>query len=233
VDKLVIRSFVWFSPDQTLLFRFVRLVRKYFPACLLHFEDFGVSNAQRILKRYKDEHAVFNDDIQGTGAVTLACAMAAVGVTKSKLSEQRYIIYGAGSAGLGTAVSCMHARASHNSPGIARQLRDAIVSADSVSETDANKLFYLIDKHGLIKQSLGPANIREDLKDFVRPDEEWAGVKDNGSGEIGLLETIKKIKPTILIGCSTHAGAFTEEVVKAMAEGCERPIIFPLSNPSK
>ncbi|KAJ7492274.1 hypothetical protein FB451DRAFT_1336243 [Mycena latifolia] len=197
--------------------RFVQLVRKYFPRCLLHFEDFGVTNAQRILQRYKDSHAVFNDDIQGTGAVTLSCAMAAVGVTKTKLSEQRYIIYGAGSAGL----------------GIARQLRDAIVSTDSLPEAEANKLFYLIDKHGLIKQSLGPANIREDLKDFVRPDDEWAGVKENGAGEIGLLETVKKVKPTVLIGCSTHSGAFTEEVVKAMAEGCERPIIFPLSNPSK
>ncbi|KAJ6502631.1 hypothetical protein DFH09DRAFT_1202264 [Mycena vulgaris] len=197
--------------------RFVQLVRKHFPRCLLHFEDFGVTNAQRILRRYKDSHAVFNDDIQGTGAVTLSCAMAAVGVTKTKLSEQRYIIYGAGSAGL----------------GIARQLRDAIVSTDSLSEAEANKLFYLIDKHGLIKQSLGQDNIREDLKDFVRPDDEWAEVKENGAGEIGLLETIKKVKPTILIGCSTHAGAFTQEIIKAMAEGCERPIIFPLSNPSK
>ncbi|KAJ7155903.1 hypothetical protein C8R43DRAFT_998374 [Mycena crocata] len=195
--------------------KFVQLVRKHFPQCLLHFEDFGVTNAQRLLKRYRDSHAVFNDDIQGTGAVTLACAMAAVGVTKSKLSEQRYIVYGAGSAGL----------------GIARQLRDAIVSADSMSEAEANKLFYLIDKHGLIKQSLGQ-NIREDLRDFVRPDEEWIGVKENGDGEIGLLETVKKVKPTVLIGCSTHAGAFTEEIIKAMAEGCERPIVFPLSNPS-
>ncbi|KAJ7103186.1 hypothetical protein B0H15DRAFT_811311 [Mycena belliarum] len=197
--------------------KFVQLVRKYFPRCLLHFEDFGVTNAQRLLKRYKETHAVFNDDIQGTGAVTLSCVMAAVGVTKTKLSEQRYIIYGAGSAGL----------------GIARQLRDAIVSTDSLSEHEANKLFYLIDKHGLIKQSLGDGNIREDLKDFVRPDDEWAGVKENGAGEISLLETVKKIKPTVLIGCSTHASAFTEEVIKTMAEGCQRPIILPLSNPSK
>ncbi|KAJ7292975.1 hypothetical protein C8J57DRAFT_11999 [Mycena rebaudengoi] len=197
--------------------KFVQLVRKYFPGCLLHFEDFGVTNAQRILKRYRDTHAVFNDDIQGTGAVTLACAMAAVGVTKSKLSEQRYIIYGAGSAGL----------------GIARQLRDAIVSTDSVSKEEANKLFYLMDKHGLIKQSLGPAYIRDDLQDFVRPNAEWESVGKNDQGEIGLLEVVKKVRPTIMIGCSTHAGAFTEEVVKAMADGCDRPIIFPLSNPSK
>ncbi|KAJ7665445.1 hypothetical protein DFH06DRAFT_1187370 [Mycena polygramma] len=197
--------------------KFVQLVRKHFPHSLLHFEDFGVTNAQRLLRRYSDTHAVFNDDIQGTGAVTLSCLMAAVGVTKSKLSEQRYIIYGAGSAGL----------------GITRQLRDAIVSTDSMPVADANALFYLIDKHGLIKQSLGEANIRQDLQDFVRPDDEWSEVKGNDKGEISLLETIKKIKPTVLIGCSTHAGAFTEEIVKAMAEGCERPIILPLSNPSK
>ncbi|KAJ7459054.1 hypothetical protein B0H11DRAFT_177364 [Mycena galericulata] len=197
--------------------KFVQLVRKYFPHSLLHFEDFGVTNAQRLLRRYRETHAVFNDDIQGTGAVTLACAMAAVGVTKSKLSDQRFVVYGAGSAGL----------------GITRQLRDAIVSADSVPEAEANKLFYLIDKKGLLKNSLGPANIREDLRDFVRPDDEWAEVKENGAGEIGLLEVIKKVKPTILIGCSTNAGGFTEEIIRAMADGCERPIIFPLSNPSK
>ncbi|KAF7337551.1 Malic enzyme [Mycena sanguinolenta] len=197
--------------------KFVQLVRKHFPQSLLHFEDFGVTNAQRLLKRYRDSHTVFNDDIQGTGAVTLACVMAAVGVTKSKLSEQRYIIYGAGSAGL----------------GITRQLRDAAISIDSISVEKANTMFYLIDKHGLIKQSLGSANIREDLNEFARPDDEWVGVKENGAGEIGLLETVKEVKPTVLIGCSTHAGGFTEEIVKAMAEGCERPIILPLSNPSR
>ncbi|CAK5264346.1 unnamed protein product [Mycena citricolor] len=192
--------------------KFVQLVRKYFPHSLLHFEDFGVTNAQRILRRYRDNHAVFNDDIQGTGAVTLSCIMAAVGVTKTQLADQRYIIYGAGSAGL----------------GIARQLRDAIVAMDDVSVEEATSRFYLIDKHGLIKQSLGPNNIRDDLKEFVRADEEW-----NSSEEIGLLEVVNKIKPTVMIGTSTHAGAFTEEVIKAMAANCDRPIILPLSNPSK
>ncbi|KAK7063920.1 malic enzyme [Favolaschia claudopus] len=202
---------------DNFLDKFVQIVRKHFPHSLLHFEDFGVTNAQRILRHYRDSHAIFNDDIQGTGAVTLACLMAAVGVTKSKLSEQRYVIYGAGSAGL----------------GITRQLRDAIVTADSMPEDKANALFYLIDKHGLVARSLNSANMRDDWKDFIQSDEEWNDVKRNDAGEIGLLETIKKVKPTVLIGCSTHAGAFTEEIVKAMAEGCERPIILPLSNPSK
>lgn len=153
---------------------------------------------------------------QGTGAVTLACIIAAVGVTKSKLSEQRYIIFGAGSAGA----------------GITHQLRDAIVSIDSVSEEDANKKFYLIDKSGLITQSLGESKIREELKPFVRPDEEWKNVQRDEEDAVRLLEVVKRVRPTVLIGCSTRGGAFSEEIVKAMAEGCERPIILPLSNPS-
>lgn len=151
--------------------------------------------------------------------MTLSCVMAAIGVTKSKLSDQRIIVYGAGSAGL----------------GITHQLRDAMVATDSISEEEANKKFYLIDRFGLIKQSLGPAKIRGDLRPFVRPDSEWdvEDVKQTEVGEVSLLEVVKKVKPTILIGCSTHAGGFTEEVVKTMAKGVDRPIIFPLSNPSK
>lgn len=199
--------------------KFVQLVRKHFPHSFLHFEDFGVTNAYRLLGKYRDHHAVFNDDVQGTGAVTLATIMSAVGVTKSTLSDQRFVIYGAGSAGL----------------GIARQLRDGIVTIDGLSPEEANKKFFLLDKHGLIISSLGPDKIRDALSDFVRPEDEslWSGAQKNNEGEIGLLEVVKRVKPTVLIGCSTHAGAFTEEVVKAMAEGTERPIILPLSNPSR
>ncbi|RDX50504.1 hypothetical protein OH76DRAFT_1349023 [Lentinus brumalis] len=197
--------------------KFVQLVRKYHPHCLLHFEDFGVSNAKRLLDKYRDKHAVFNDDVQGTGAVTLACVMSAVGVTKSSLADQRFVIYGAGSAGL----------------GIVRQLRDGIVTLDGVDKEEANKKFFLLDRYGLIKESLGPEKIREGLQEFVRPDSEWEGVPAYDRGEIGLLEVVKKVKPTVLIGCSTQAGAFTEQVVKEMAKGIDRPIILPLSNPSK
>lgn len=143
--------------------------------------------------------------------------MSAIGVTKSKLADQRFIVYGAGSAGL----------------GITRQLRDGMVTADSISSAEASKKFYLIDKFGLIKQSLGASKIRDDLHEFVRPDEEWDGVPTNDNGEVSLLEVVKKVKPTVLIGCSTHAGGFTKEVVQAMAAGCDRPIILPLSNPSR
>ena len=142
--------------------------------------------------------------------------MAAVGVTKSKLSEQRFVVFGAGSAGL----------------GITRQLRDGVVTIDGVDDATANKQFFLIDKFGLIKESLGN-KIRDAVRDFVRPDEEWEGVPMNEHGSISLLEVVKKVKPTVLIGCSTKAGAFTEDVVREMAKGAEHPIILPLSNPSK
>ncbi len=148
---------------------------------------------------------------QGTGAVTLSCVMSAIGITKTKLCDQRFIIYGAGSAGL----------------GITKQLRDAMVATDGTPEEEANAKFWLIDKHGLIRQST--PDVREDLRAFIRSDEEWTSF----TGEVGLLDTVKQIKPTVLIGCSTHAGAFTEEVVKTMAAHCGRPIILPLSNPSR
>ncbi|TFY58878.1 hypothetical protein EVG20_g7994, partial [Dentipellis fragilis] len=173
--------------------QFVQLVRKHFPHSLLHFEDFGVTNAQRLLELYRDQHSIFNDDVQGTGAVTLAAVMSAIGVTKSRLADQRFVVYGAGSAGL----------------GIAHQLRDALVQLDGVPREQANKRFYLLDKHGLIKESLGAHAIRPALREFVRPDAEWA---DAGEGEVGLLEVVRHVRPTVLIGCSTHAGAFSEEV---------------------
>lgn len=163
---------------------------------------------------------------QGTGAVTLAALMAAIGVTKTKLVDQRIIIFGAGSAGL----------------GIARQIRDAMVIADNVSEEDANKKFWLVDRFGLVKQSLGKDHIREGIEDFVRSDDNWAGnddiqalqsVQTNEYNSISLLDVVKHVKPTVLIGTSTKAGAFTEEVVKTMAKHVDRPIIFPLSNPSR
>ncbi|CCL98054.1 uncharacterized protein FIBRA_00048 [Fibroporia radiculosa] len=193
------------------------LVRKYHPHSLLHFEDFGVNNAKRLLDYYRDQHAVFNDDVQGTGAVTLSALMSAVGVTKSRLLDQRILVYGAGTAGL----------------GITKQLRDAIVQIDNVSEAEANKRFWLHDRYGLVKQSLGINKIRDALQEFVRPDDEWEGVPTNEKGEIGLFETVRKIKPTVLIGCSTQGGAFTEKIIREMARGVDRPIIFPLSNPSR
>ena len=142
--------------------------------------------------------------------------MSAVGVTKSKLADQRFVIFGAGSAGV----------------GIARQIRDGMVALDNVNHEEATRAFNLIDRHGLITQSLG-SNIGPGQEEFARPAEEWEGAQRDGNGEIQLLEVVKQVKPTVLIGCSTRAGAFTEEVVKEMAKHVERPIIMPLSNPGR
>jgi malate dehydrogenase (oxaloacetate-decarboxylating) len=152
---------------------------------------------------------------QGTGAVTLAALMSAVGVTKSTLADQRIVVFGAGSAGL----------------GITRQLRDAMVAIDGTDEGEATKKFWLVDKQGLLREALQKAgHVREGIEEFVRPDSEWPDAAD---GEVHLLDVVKAVKPTVLIGCSTHAGAFGEDVLRAMHAGCKRPIVFPLSNPSK
>ena len=143
--------------------------------------------------------------------------MSAVGVTKSKLSDQRIVVYGAGTAGL----------------GITRQLRDAMVQIDGLTEAEANKRFFLLDRYGLVKESLGPSKIRADLREYVRPDAEWEGARANERGEVELLSVVERVRPTVLVGCSTRGGAFTEQVIKEMAKGTERPVIFPLSNPSR
>ena len=129
--------------------------------------------------------------------------MSAVGVTRSTLADQRFVIFGAGSAGL----------------GIARQLRDGIVALDGVDRAAANAKFFLVDRFGLIRASLGAEQIRDGQHEFVRPDAEWEGIPADESGTIGLLEVVKKVKPTVLIGCSTQARAFTDDVVRAMAAG--------------
>ena len=157
--------------------------------------------------------------------MTLAALMSAIGVTKSKLIDQRIVIFGAGSAGL----------------GIAHQLRDAMIATDGISEAEANRKFWLIDRYGLVKQSLGKERIREGTEAFVRDDSSWAGseisslgeVKTNEYGSFGLLEVVQAVRPTVLIGTSTVAGAFTEEIIRTMAKYVDRPIIFPLSNPSR
>lgn len=184
---------------------------KHQPQCLLHFEDFGVMNAQVLLERYKNKQAVFNDDIQGTGAVTLATLTAALQVTGTKLSDQRIIQFGAGSAGL----------------GITRQIRDAMVLVDGTDNKDAAGKFWLVDKHGLVKRSLGDKIRHEIEPEFIRQEDVW------GTDETQLLDVVKRVKPTVLIGTSTASGAFTESVVREMAKHTERPIIFPLSNPTR
>ncbi|ADY21130.1 oxaloacetate-decarboxylating malate dehydrogenase [Bacillus paranthracis] len=190
---------------------FVQAVSKQFPKALLHWEDFSSRNARKILDKYRHDICTFNDDIQGTGAVSLAAVLSAVKASGVPLSEHRVVVFGAGTAGI----------------GIADQVRDAMVRV-GVSEEESYKRFWCIDRNGLVTDNM------EDLLDFqipyARKEAEVSEWKQNGV--IGLAEVVKHVKPTILIGTSTVAGAFKEEIIKEMASHVERPIILPMSNPT-
>ncbi|MED1409819.1 MULTISPECIES: oxaloacetate-decarboxylating malate dehydrogenase [Bacillus] len=190
---------------------FVQAVGNKFPKALLHWEDFSSRNARKILDKYRHNVCTFNDDIQGTGAVSLAAVLSAVKASSVPLNEHRVVVFGAGTAGI----------------GIADQVRDAMVRV-GLSEQEANERFWCIDRNGLITDNM------EDLLDFQIPyARKVAEVNEwKQSDAIGLAEVVKHVKPTILIGTSTVAGAFTEEIVKEMASHVERPIILPMSNPT-
>jgi malate dehydrogenase (oxaloacetate-decarboxylating) len=193
---------------------FVTTVGKLFPGALLHWEDIGVSNARRLLDRYRYQTLSFNDDIQGTGAVNLAAVLAAARATGVGLAEHRIVIFGAGTAGT----------------GIADQLTAAML-ADGLAENQARARFWAIDRTGLLTTAtpvLGAAQRR-----YARPEAEVAGwQRDDSIGGVGLAEVVHRVHPTILIGTSTRAGAFTEPVIASMAEHCARPVILPMSNPT-
>ncbi|QWG44459.1 oxaloacetate-decarboxylating malate dehydrogenase [Bacillus mycoides] len=190
---------------------FVQAVGNKFPKALLHWEDFSSRNARKILDKYRHDVCTFNDDIQGTGAVSLAAVLSAVKASGVPLNEHRVVVFGAGTAGI----------------GIADQVRDALVRV-GLSEQEAHERFWCIDRNGLITDDM------EDLLDFQIPyARKEAEVKDwKQSDAIGLAEVVKHVKPTILIGTSTVAGAFKEEIIKEMASHVERPIILPMSNPT-
>jgi malate dehydrogenase (oxaloacetate-decarboxylating) len=193
---------------------FVTAVRKVFPGALLHWEDIGVSNARRLLDRYRYQTLSFNDDIQGTGAVNLAAVLAAARATGVSPAEHRIVIFGAGTAGT----------------GIADQLT-AEMLADGLAEDQARARFWAIDRAGLLTTAtpgLGSAQRR-----YARPEAEVAGwLRDDSTGGVGLAEVVRWVRPTILVGTSTRAGAFTESVVRDMAAHCARPVILPMSNPT-
>ncbi|WP_337914994.1 oxaloacetate-decarboxylating malate dehydrogenase [Bacillus mycoides] len=190
---------------------FVQAVNKQFPKALLHWEDFSSRNARKILDKYRHDVCTFNDDIQGTGAVSLAAVLSAVKASGVPLSEHRVVVFGAGTAGI----------------GIADQVRDAMVRVGLSDEASHNR-FWCIDRNGLVTDNM------EDLLDFqipyARKEAEVSDWKQNDA--IGLAEVVKHVKPTILIGTSTVAGAFKEEIIKEMASHVERPIILPMSNPT-
>lgn len=190
--------------------QFVETAGNLFPKLYLHWEDFGRSNAANILNKYKTQIPTFNDDIQGTGIVVLGGIFGALDITGEKLTDQVYLCYGGGSAGA----------------GIADRVHAEMV-AEGLSEEEAYSRFYMIDQQGLLFDDM--EDLTEAQKPFAKKRADFANAGDMTS----LLEVIKTVKPTILVGTSTDAGAFTQEVVEAMCANTERPVIFPISNPTK
>ena len=197
--------------DQ-LIAAYVETATRLFPKALLHFEDFGPSNARRILNKYRDKAPVFNDDIQGTGAIILAAVLAGLRVAGTGPSEQRVVIFGSGTAGV----------------GIADQIR-VIMVMDGLSEMEATRQFWCVDKQGLLVDDM--SDLRDFQKPYARPRSEVGGWGKHGT--IGLAEVVERVRPTILVGTSTVGGAFTEQIVREMARHVDRPMIFPISNPTE
>ena len=193
--------------------QFVQAVRQELPGTFLQWEDFGASHARPILERYRDRALTFNDDIQGTGAITLGAILSALHVTAVPLREQRVVILGAGSAGV----------------GVADTIRGALVQ-EGLPETEARQRFYLVNRGGLLHAG------REDLKpeqaEYARAWSEVADWSQHDPQRVTLSDVVREVHPTVLIGLSTVAGAFDELLVREMAAGVDRPIIFPLSNPT-
>ena len=190
--------------------KFVNTAEKLFPKLYLHWEDFGRSNAANILEKYRKDIPTFNDDIQGTGIVTLGGIFGSLAVTGEKLTDQVYLCFGGGTAGAGIA---------------SRVLREMVTMG--LSEEDAYKRFFMVDKQGLLFDDM------DDLTPEQRPFAKKRSDYPNADKLTDLLEVVKTVKPTILVGTSTVPNTFTKEVVEAMCENTERPMIFPLSNPTK
>lgn len=190
--------------------RFVETAENLFPDLYLHFEDFGRSNAATILKKYQKTYPVFNDDCQGTGIITLAGILGAMKINREKLTNHTYMCFGAGTAGAGIAD---------------RIFREMV--AQGLSEKEARKHFYMVDKQGLLFDDMD--DLTPEQKPFARARSEF----DNAGELNNLTAAVMAVKPTILVGTSTAPKTFTEEIVKAMASWCDHPIIFPLSNPTE
>ena len=192
---------------------YLATVSELYPNALLHFEDFGPANARRILVDNAERYRIFNDDMQGTGAIVLAAVISALKVTGGTFADQRLVVFGAGTAGT----------------GMADQISAAMVRAGA-DPRQARSQVWLIDRDGLITDDM--TGLRDYQAPYARPADEvndWAGL----DGKIDLLTVVRRVRPTILIGTSTVHGAFTREVVEALAAGVERPILLPLSNPTE
>jgi malate dehydrogenase (oxaloacetate-decarboxylating) len=193
---------------------FVQAVMKRWPDIMLQWEDFGKTNANRLLDKYRDRLCTFNDDIQGTAVVAIATLIAAIKLTGVPLTEQRVVLQGGGQAGC----------------GIAALMAEAMIM-EGLTREEAYKRFYVIDINGLLKQDT------PDLEDFQsvfrRQNTELTGWKlDNPGGNITLADTVRNVAPTVLVGVSAQGGAFTEQIIRDMASKVDRPIVFPLSNPT-
>lgn len=190
--------------------RFVQAVEKLFPRLYLHFEDFGRADAAAVLKRYRDRFPVFNDDVQGTGIISLAGILGAMRINKEKLTDQKYLCFGAGTAGA----------------GIADRVYKEMI-AQGLSEEEARQRFYLVDKQGLLFDDM--TDLTPEQRPFARKRTEF-----QNANELTTLEAaVFAVKPTIMVGTSTRPGMFTEKIVRGMCSWCEHPIIFPLSNPTE
>jgi len=193
--------------------QFVQAVRQELPGTCLQWEDFATPHARPILQHYRDQLLTFNDDIQGTSAVALGAILGAVKVTGKTIKEQQIVMLGAGSAGI----------------GVADGLREAM-KGEGLSEQDARSRFWVIDKDGLLHS--GRKDLSSEQNVYAQPESRVSGWPRTSNGHIGLADVIGKIDATILIGLSTVGGAFSESIVREMARKVERPIIFPLSNPT-
>ena len=192
---------------------FVAAVKQKFPKVLLQWEDFSKHNAPRILERYRDRLCTFNDDIQGTGAVTVAGLLAATNLTHTKLSEQRIVILGAGSAAI----------------GICDQISAAMM-VEGINELGARARLWLVDSQGLVHT--GRTKVEPFKQKYAQPIEGTRHWTMDDPSQLSFSDVVKSVQPTILIGTSAQPGAFTEEIVREMAKHVERPVIFPLSNPT-
>jgi malate dehydrogenase (oxaloacetate-decarboxylating) len=217
--------------------KYLQTASTRFPNALLHFEDFGADNARRILLTYRDKYRIFNDDMQGTGVIAMAGLYSALKVTRTRWRDQRVVIFGGGTAGI----------------GIADQIHDQMVR-DGLDSRQATRQIWVVDLPGLLTDDMLDGML-DYQRPYVRPAAEAADWERSPvqidpaasvrwpemaalqqahaeSGIIGLQTVVRKVKPTILIGTSTAHGAFTKQVVEAMSAGADRPVIFPLSNPT-
>ena len=217
--------------------KYLETVSRLFPNALLHFEDFGADNARRILVTYRDRYRIFNDDMQGTGAIVMSGLFSALKVTGTRWRDQRVIVFGGGTAGI----------------GIADQIHDQMVR-DGLDSRQATRQIWVVDLPGLLTDDMSDG-VLDYQRPYLRPAAEAAGwdttpagidpaaavrwpemaaLRDAraGTGIIGLQTVVEHVKPTILVGSSTAHGAFTQAVVEAMSAGVERPVIFPISNPT-